>query len=95
MNYLVIGRDGKDASERRQAQRQAHLDGVAKMKAEGKIHYAVAILEQGKMVGSVMVFDFANAEELESWRSTEPYVTGNVWESVEITECAIPPLFKN
>ena len=93
MNYLVIGRDGKDAAERRQAQRQAHLDGVVKMKAEGKVLYAVAMLEEGKMVGSVMVFDFATPEELESWRSTEPYVKGNVWETVEITECAIPPLF--
>ncbi len=95
MNYLVIGRDGKDAADRRQAQRQAHLDGVAKMKAEGTLLYAMAMLTDGKMVGSVMVFDFASPEALESWKSSEPYVKGNVWETVEITECAIPPLFKN
>ncbi|MFT6866713.1 MAG: hypothetical protein ACJA08_001548 [Cyclobacteriaceae bacterium] len=93
MNYLVIGRDGKDASERRQAQRQAHLDGAAKMKAEGKLLFALAMLEEGKMVGSTMVFNFSGPEELEAWRISEPYVTGNVWESVEITECAIPPSF--
>ncbi|MEO9474282.1 MAG: YciI family protein [Cyclobacteriaceae bacterium] len=95
MNYLVIGRDGKDAAERRQVQRQAHLESVGKMKAEGKVLYAVAMLNQGKMVGSVMVFDFSSAEELEAWKSSEPYITGGVWEDVEITECAIPPSFQN
>ncbi|MEP4535307.1 MAG: YciI family protein [Cyclobacteriaceae bacterium] len=95
MNYLVIGRDSKDAAERRQAQRQAHLDGVEKMKAEGKVLYALAMLDQGKMVGSVMVFDFNSPEELEAWKSSEPYITGKVWEDVEITECAIPPAFQS
>jgi uncharacterized protein len=95
MNYLVIGRDGKDAGERRQAHRQAHLDGAAKMKAEGKLLFAIAILAEGKMVGSVMILNFDTPDELEAWRSSEPYITGNVWETVEITECAIPPLFKN
>lgn len=93
MHYLVIGRDGADALERRQEQRTAHLEGVKKMKEEGKILYAVAMIEQGKMVGSVMVMNFATTSELEEWKSTEPYVVGNVWDSIEITECAIPPLF--
>ncbi|WP_258102552.1 YciI family protein [Marinoscillum sp. MHG1-6] len=94
MSYLVIGRDGHDAAERRQAQRQAHLDSVAKLKSEGKILYAVAMLEEGKMVGSVMVFDFESVEELEVWKANEPYITGNVWETVEVMECAVPPAFK-
>lgn len=93
MHYLVIGRDGKDASARRQEQRPAHLEGVKQMKAEGKIQYAVAMIEDGNMVGSVMVMNFASVAELEEWKSVEPYITGNVWESIEITECAIPPLF--
>ena len=93
MHSLVIGRDGKDAAPRRQEQRPAHLEGVTKMKEEGKILYAVAMIEQGKMVGSVMVMNFASEAELEAWKSSEPYIAGNVWESVEITECAIPPLF--
>lgn len=93
MHYLVIGRDGADAAERRQEQRPAHLEGVKKLKEEGKILYAVAMIEQGKMVGSVMVMNFATADELEEWKFAEPYFAGNVWDSVEITECAIPPMF--
>ena len=95
MTYLVIGRDGKDAAERRQAHRQAHLEGVAKMKSEGKVLYAVAILEEEKMVGSVMVFDFESEQELETWKTSEPYVIGNVWDTIETTPCAIPPLFRD
>ena len=53
MNYMVIGRDYADAAERRQEQRTAHLEGVKKMKEEGTILYAVAMLEEGKMVGSI------------------------------------------
>lgn len=95
MNYLVVARDGKDAFERRQEQRQAHLEGTSKLKTEGKLLYAVAILEEGKMVGSVMVFNFEDEKELQEWKSVEPYITGNVWENVEISECAIPPAFQS
>lgn len=95
MYYLVIGRDGADASERRQAQRQQHLDSVAILKKEGKVLYAVAMLSEGKMIGSVMVFNFADEAEMNDWRANEPYITGNVWESVEVMECAVPPAFLN
>lgn len=93
MNYLVIGRDFEDGLERRLEQRDAHLAGVKKLKEAGKILYAVAVIESGKMKGSVMVFDFASEDELNDWKSSEPYIVGKVWETVEITECAIPPLF--
>lgn len=94
MNYLVIARDHPDAFERRQAQRVAHLAGATQLKKEGKLLYAVAMLEEGKMVGSVMVFNFANQEELDLWKQREPYITGNVWKHIEITACAVPPLFQ-
>ncbi len=93
MNFLVIGRDGADAAERRQAQRQAHLEGAKKLKEEGKLLYAVAMIENGKMVGSVMVFNFETEAAFNEWKDNEPYVTGKVWESVEVTECAVPPIF--
>lgn len=93
MTYLVIGRDYKDGLERRLVQRDAHLAGANKLKAEGKLLYAVAIKEEGKMVGSVMVMNFANDEEMEEWRVNEPYITGKVWEFIEITEGAVAPMF--
>lgn len=93
MNYLVIGRDYPDGFDRRQQQRAAHLEGAKKLKEEGKLLYAVALIEAGKMKGSVMVFDFPTEAEFNEWKENEPYITGKVWDRVEVTECAIPPLF--
>lgn len=93
MNYIVIGRDHADAFERRQQQRAAHLEGAKKLKEEGKLLYAVALVEGGKMKGSVMVFDFSSEAEFNEWKKNEPYVTGNVWDSIEVSECAVPSLF--
>jgi len=94
MNYLVIGRDGKDALTRRMAQREAHLAGAKKLKDEGKLINAVAMIEEGKMVGSVMVFDFPTQKEFDQWKLNEPYITDNVWENVEVIECAVPLIFQ-
>ena len=93
MNYLVIARDHANVLERRMEHREAHLSGVTKLKEEGKVLYAVAIKEEGNMVGSVMVFDFDTKEEFETWKTNEPYITGNVWNEIEVKECAVPGLF--
>ena len=93
MNYLVIARDHANALERRMEHREAHLSGITKLKEEGKVLYAVAIKEDGNMVGSVMVFDFDTKEEFETWKANEPYITGNVWNEIEVKECAVPGLF--
>lgn len=93
MYYLIIARDHPDGFERRLQNRADHLVGAETLKKEGKLLYGVAILEKGQMKGSVMVMNFANEAELEKWKASEPYVTGNVWDRIEITECAIPPLF--
>ena len=96
MQFLVIAYDGKDekAMDRRMAVRAAHLAGVEKMKAEGKALYGVAILDtQEKMIGSVMVVEFPSRADLDSWLKVEPYVTGNVWQKIEILPCRVPPLF--
>ncbi|MBE9573323.1 MAG: hypothetical protein IMF11_22060 [Proteobacteria bacterium] len=96
MQFLVIAYDGKDekAMDRRMAARAAHLAGVEKMKAEGEALYGVAILDtQEKMIGSVMVVEFPSRADLDSWLKVEPYVTGNVWQKMEILPCRVPPLF--
>lgn len=64
------------------------------MKASGKILYAVVILdEKEKMIGSMIVCDFDSRDELDAWLKEEPYVTGNVWEKIEVKPCMVPPLF--
>jgi len=36
------------------------------------------------MIGSVMILQFENEEELEAWKKGEPYITQKIWESVDI-----------
>lgn len=94
MHYLVIAHDYADGFDRRQQHRAAHLESAALLKEEGKLLYAAAIIKEGKMRGSMMVLNFSTDEEFNAWKDYEPYITGKVWERIEITECAIPPLFQ-
>ncbi len=96
MQFIVSGYDGKDAGAmgRRMAVREAHLQLAKYMKEEGKLLFAAALLdEDGQMVGSVLMMDFTSREALDRWLSVEPYVTGKVWEKIEVKSCQIPPMF--
>ncbi len=96
MQFLVIGYDGTDdkAPERRLAVREAHLAGVTKMKEEGKAVFGVAILnDREQMIGSALVVDMPTRADVDAWLKTEPYVTGGVWQKLEVYPARVPPMF--
>lgn len=96
MQFLVTGYDGKDegALERRLAARDAHLKLVEEMVEKGKYLYATAILDENeKMIGSVLVVEFSSRTELDEWLKIEPYVSGNVWQQIDVKPCKVPPTF--
>ena len=85
--YAVIARDGTDreAPGRRLAARETHLALARRMKAEGKIIHARALLDDDRrMAGSLLVVCFASRAELDAWLAADPYVTGNVWQQIEV-----------
>ena len=85
--YLITAYDYTDegAFERRMGVRPHHLDGAKDLKAKGNYVIGGAMLnEEGKMIGSTMVLQFENEEELEAWKQAEPYITQKIWESVDI-----------
>ena len=43
--------------------------------------------DEGKMKGPAFFVDFENEEKLNEWPEKEPYVTGNVWQKIEIHKC--------
>jgi len=98
MQFLVIGRDGTDenAPDRRMAVREDHLALAVKMLECGRWLYAAAILnESGQMTGSVIICDFPSREALQKeWLDREPYITGNVWQTVEISRARVPAFLK-
>ena len=96
MQFLILGYDGKDteAAARRTAARPAHIALGDQLVAEGKLLFGTAILnDAGAMIGSMLVGEFENRAELDKWLEVEPYVTGKVWEKVEIQPCRVGPSF--
>jgi len=84
---IVIARDGTDpeAKDRRAAVRPIHLERIVPLVEAGNILVGGAILDdQGDMVGSVLLTDFESREAFDAWIDTDPYVTGGVWEDIEV-----------
>jgi uncharacterized protein YciI len=98
MHFIITGHDGSDdkALERRMNVREKHMQGVAEMVKQKKLLYAAAMLDdEGKMTGSTMIVDFESRDAIDEYLKTEPYVTGNVWQKIDVTPCKIPPVFLN
>jgi len=85
--YLVTAYDYTDdgALKRHMDMRPHHFDGARELKANGNFVVGGAILDDdGKMVGSIMILQFEDEEQLEAWKQSEVYITQKVWESVDI-----------
>lgn len=96
MHFIINGRDGSDARalERRMKVREAHMRGVDELVRKKHLLYAAAMLDDaGTMIGSTMIVDFESRAELDRYLAAEPYVTGNVWQTIDVTPCKIPPVF--
>jgi uncharacterized protein len=96
VQFLVTGHDGDDAgaAERRAAARTEHLARVAVSVADGNLLFATALLDDaGQMIGSVMVLDFPTRADFEGWLAAEPYVTGDVWRTVDVRPTRVAPIF--
>ena len=89
MDFLIVAHDFTDADalNRRLAVRQAHLDNARKAREQGQFIAGGAILDiTGKMTGSTLYLRFPSRKELEDFLSNDPYVTGKVWDKMEIKE---------
>ena len=96
MHFIITGRDGSDAGafERRMKVREEHMRGVDELVRNKRLLYAAAMLDDaGTMIGSTMIVDFESRTELDRYLETEPYMTGRVWEKIDVMPCKIPPIF--
>lgn len=94
MQWLIIAKDGKDAAapERRLAARPAHLAGASKLQAAGHLLVGGALVDDdGTMIGSAAVAQFETREELDEWLRTDPYVTGGVWQDIQVLPYRVAP----
>jgi uncharacterized protein len=87
MQFILIAYDGtdEDALERRMKVREDHLAKTAILKARKEFLYGGAILDDtGKMIGSMIVYDFPDRQSLDEKLKEEPYIIAGVWKKVEI-----------
>ncbi len=87
MQFLLLAYDGTDpeALHRRLNVRDEHLRRISGLKKDGGFLFGGAILDdEGKMTGSMIVYDFPNREALDEMLKNEPYITDGVWEKIEI-----------
>ncbi len=83
MHFVVIGKDGP-GSEKRLRHRPAHLEFMATHQAP--VIYAGPLLEAGRMVGSIFVFEVPDRAALDAHLAGDPYFTEEIFETVEIYE---------
>lgn len=82
MNFIVIG---KDKGDLRRARRAAHLEFIAG-RQQG-ILYAGPLIEGGRMIGSLFLFDVPDRAALDAHLADDPYFAdGGIFETVEIYE---------
>lgn len=87
MQFLLIAYDGTDegAAERRLGCRQVHLDKIADLKGSGEFITGGAILDDdGKMIGSMVLYEFPDRKTMDERLKDEPYIIKNVWQKIEI-----------
>ena len=87
MQFLLTAYDGKDAEapQRRLKVRGEHLEKIDGLKKTGEFLFGGAILDEaGNMIGSMIVYEFPDRQALDKKLKEEPYITGGVWEKIEI-----------
>jgi uncharacterized protein YciI len=85
--YVITAYDftDTDAQQRRANVRPHHLDKVHELKANNNYIAGGAILNANEqMIGSVMMVQFENDEQMEAWKNNDPYVTERVWETIDV-----------
>ncbi len=87
MQFLLIAHDGTDseALERRLKVREEHLEKIEELKQSGNFLFGGAILDvDGKMIGSMIVYELPDKQALDEILKDEPYFTKGVWKKIEI-----------
>lgn len=87
MQFLLTAYDGTDAEalQRRLKVRGEHLEKNDGLKKTGEFLFGGAILDEaGKMIGSMIVYEFPDRQSLDKKLKEEPYITGGVWKKIEI-----------
>jgi hypothetical protein len=81
--YILFGSYCEDALEKRTPYRQAHLDGLAKQKAEGILITLGPTKDNSKVFG---IYEADSEETIRQLIEADPYWENGIWTEYEIKE---------
>ncbi|MCW8835283.1 MAG: YciI family protein [Rhodospirillales bacterium] len=87
MQFFITALDGTDdaALDRRMAVREKHIENARRLKNEGFLIAGGAILDDdGRMIGSGLIAEAPDKAAVEATLNADPYVTGGVWQKIDI-----------
>jgi hypothetical protein len=91
MWYSIVGEDVEDSLNRRMAARQDHLGRLVKLKQEGRLlvagpQPAIDAFDPGGagFSGSLIIAEFENLADAESWAKADPYIEAGVYDKVTV-----------
>jgi uncharacterized protein len=87
MQFVLVAYDGEDpgALERRMKVREEHIRKIEELKKSGEFLFGGAILDDnGKMIGSMIMYEFPDRQTLDERLRDEVYITRDVWKKVSI-----------
>ncbi len=88
--YALIGRDGTEGLERRKLYREAHLESLRDLEADGRIRHAGPLLDDaGRPSGSLIVFEAPSLKHARARAAADPYVVHEVFERYEVRETKV------
>lgn len=85
--FVLFGHDVEDSTEKRKQTRPEHLHRIQLLNEQGRVLLAGPCPKQhgdAEMLGSLMVIDFENKLEAETWAQAEPYLKAGVYSHIDI-----------
>lgn len=89
MLYAIISEDVNDSLSRRLKARPAHLERLNELQQQGRLilagpHPAIDSNDPGEagFTGSLVVAEFSNLQQAQSWADADPYITAGVYANV-------------
>jgi uncharacterized protein YciI len=88
--FAFLGWDGPRGAELRPRHRPAHLAGLERLAAAGRIRHAGPLLDAaGRPLGSLVLFEAASLEEARALCARDPYVVEGIFERHAVHETPV------
>ncbi|NOZ53525.1 MAG: YciI family protein [Gammaproteobacteria bacterium] len=91
MLYAIISLDVENSLEKRRPVREAHIERLNKLNAEGRLelagpHPAIDNENPGSagFTGSLIVAQFNSLEDAKHWAESDPYIEAGVYQKVTV-----------